>query len=166
MDDTYHAPCGHWGPQTNSSPCAIGYSNSTFLRLGCHNKVTEGCIRVDAICFRCKFKKQEEPKKALERAVKQQRAEEEAERKRLLEIEEEKRKIIRDIEEEDMRWLQEKLDLHIDDTAWIERTAQDKRRESKEKARMEKGKGVSHGKEPDPDPEGMWQNEWLYDWPD
>lgn len=85
-DDTYHVPCGHWGDKTNSSPCAVGLSNTTLLKLGCHNSVTEGCIRVDVLCRGCKFK-QEERSKTLEPALTEPVTQREADRKRLLEIE-------------------------------------------------------------------------------
>jgi hypothetical protein len=56
LDETYHVACGHWGRKRNVSPCAIGYSDSTMLLVGCWHSTIEGCSRVETLCTACKYR--------------------------------------------------------------------------------------------------------------
>jgi hypothetical protein len=55
LDETYHAPCGHWGPRRNVSPCAIGHTAPSFLTKGCWHAEVQGCSRINSLCAACKY---------------------------------------------------------------------------------------------------------------
>ncbi len=51
--DTYHVPCGHWGPRHNGEPCAAAIFQRGLSR-GCNNSRRDGIRRINSPCHACK----------------------------------------------------------------------------------------------------------------
>lgn len=58
LDETWHVPCGHWGPRRNVSPCAVGHNRQK----GCLHSTIEGCSRVYTLCPSCEYRVKREGK--------------------------------------------------------------------------------------------------------
>jgi hypothetical protein len=56
LDDTYHEPCGHWGPRTVSSQCAAGLADPDSLKAGCWNSSVTGSRNVNIPCPPCVYR--------------------------------------------------------------------------------------------------------------
>lgn len=52
IEETYHAPCGHWGPRINSYPCAIALGQPGRSS-GCWHGKLNGVARLDTKCIAC-----------------------------------------------------------------------------------------------------------------
>lgn len=53
VEQTFHVPCGHWGENMNTDPCARAQGN-TGLRKGCWDATVEGVRRLDTMCSSCR----------------------------------------------------------------------------------------------------------------
>lgn len=62
LDESWHVPCGHWGPRRNVSPCANGQVGQIIRIKGCIHSTTEGCSRVNTLCPSCKYLRKREGK--------------------------------------------------------------------------------------------------------
>jgi hypothetical protein len=56
MDESWHVPCGHWGPRRNVSPCANGRVDQKIRVKGCLHSTIEGCSRVYKLCPSCEYR--------------------------------------------------------------------------------------------------------------
>jgi len=54
LEETYHTPCGHWGPRQNREPCASAMHHGNLTN-GCWNSKVDGVNRVAKQCRRCVY---------------------------------------------------------------------------------------------------------------
>lgn len=52
LEETYHAPCGHWGRRRNASPCPL-VTHHKNISDGCWNSQVDGVRRVPEHCSLC-----------------------------------------------------------------------------------------------------------------
>lgn len=57
LEDVYHTPCGHWGPQRfiHNTPCIRSRTTSTGHILPCHDKEINGMSNSQEFCSACKL---------------------------------------------------------------------------------------------------------------